>query len=168
MEEIARSLGLDLGELLTQIIGFILAVWILKAFAWKPLLAMLQQRRDKIKSDIGAAEDLKKQAAAELADYQARLKEIDAEARARIQEAVADGNRVAAEIREHARGEAKDIINKAREELARDVAKAKVELRDDMVRMAIGATEKIISERLDDEKHRRILNSFLDEVDKIK
>jgi F-type H+-transporting ATPase subunit b len=155
-------------ELLTQIIGFLIAVWILKKFAWKPLLGMLEQRRTKIISDLDAAENTKTEAADLLADYQSKLKDIDAEARAKIQEAIADGNKVATEIREQARAEAKDIISKAREELARDVAKAKIELRNDMVNISLIATEKIISEKLDDQKHRAMINRFIDEVEEIR
>ncbi len=168
MGEIADSLGLKLPELLTQIVGFLLAVWILKRFAWKPLLAMLEQRRAQIKSDLEEAEQTRKKANEILIEYQRQLKEIDATARLKIQEAIAEGNRVAAEIREQSRIEAKDIILKARDELARDVAKAKVELRNDMVRMSILATEKIINEKLDDEKHRQLIGKFLDEVEHAK
>jgi len=165
---ILDALGIKFPELLTQILGFIIAVWILKKFAWKPLMGMLEQRRTKIKTDLDDAEKTRTDADNLLAQYQAKLKDIEAEARVKIQDAVADGNKVATEIREQARAEAKDIISKAREELARDVAKAKIELRDDMVNMALFATEKIISEKLDDEKHRKLLSSFLDEVDDIK
>lgn len=166
--EILDALGIKFPELLTQIVGFLIAVWILKKFAWKPLLGMLEQRRTKIKSDLDAAEQTKVDADELLSQYQAKLKDIDAEARAKIQDAVADGNKVATEIREQARAEAKDIIAKAREELARDVAKAKIELRNDMVNMAVLATEKIIAEKLDDEKHRSLIDSFLDEVEDTK
>ena len=168
MGEIANSLGLKIGEFLTQFIGFLIAVWILKKFAWKPLMQMLEQRRAKIKSDLDEAALAKQQAADELAAYQAKLKDIDAEARVKIQEAIAEGNKVANEIREQARAESKEIVSKAREELARDIAKAKVELRNDIVNMTILATEKIISERLDDEKHRQLLNNFIAEVEDIK
>jgi len=168
MEEIAKSLGIKLPELLTQMLGFVIAVWILKKFAWKPLLGMLEQRRTKIKSDLDSAEKTRLDAAEVLADYKNKLKEIDAEARAKIQEGITEGNRVATDIREQARSDAKEIIIKAREELARDIAKARTELRNDMVNMAIAATEKIIAEKLDDDKHRSMLNNFLDEVDNIK
>jgi F-type H+-transporting ATPase subunit b len=168
MGGILDSLGIKGPELLTQIIGFIIAVWILKAFAWKPLLGMLEQRRSKIQGDLESAEETKAEAAEVLADYQNKLKDIEAEARSKIQEAVAEGNKVAAEVREQARAEAKDIISKARDELGRDVAKAKIELRDEMVNMAIYATEKIISEKLDDAKHRSLIHSFIDEVEKAK
>jgi F-type H+-transporting ATPase subunit b len=168
MNDIATSLGIKLPELLTQIVGFLLAVWILKLFAWKPLLGMLEQRRARIKSDLDDAEQSKKQAADIMAEYQKQLKEIDQTARAKIQEAISEGNRVAAEIREQSRAEAKDIISKAREDLSRDVAKAKVELRNDMINMAVTATEKVIAENLNDEKHRQLIGRFIDEVENIK
>ena len=59
MGEIAHSLDLNWGLLATQAIGFILTVWILKAFAWKPLLKMLEDRKNKIAGDIGDAEKIK-------------------------------------------------------------------------------------------------------------
>jgi F-type H+-transporting ATPase subunit b len=86
----------------------------------------------------------------------------------KIQEAISEGNRVAAEIRDQSRTEAKDIISKAREDLSRDVAKAKVELRNDMINMAVTATEKVIAEKLNDEKHRQLIGRFIDEVENIK
>ena len=167
MGEIAGSLGIKLTELLTQIVGFLIAIWILKKFAWKPLLGMLEQRREKIKADLKSAEDIKEDAANILAEYQKQMKEVDSTARAKIQEAITDGNRVAGEIREQARVEAKDIISKAREELSRDIAKAKLELRNDMVNMTIAATEKIIALKMDEEKQRSMISKFIDEVESI-
>ncbi|MEE8418099.1 MAG: F0F1 ATP synthase subunit B [candidate division Zixibacteria bacterium] len=168
MGEIAHSLDLNWGLIVTQIIGFLLAVWILKAFAWKPLLKMLDDRKQKIIGDINEAENIKSDAGKVLDEYQAKLRDIEAEARSKIQEAVSDGNRIASEIREQAREESRQILTKSREELARDVAKARVQLRDDMADMAIRAAEKIISTELDDSEQKRILDDFLREVDRAK
>jgi F-type H+-transporting ATPase subunit b len=166
MEGIAKALDLNLAIIITQIIGFIVAFWILKAFAWKPLLKMLEDRKRKIAGDIGDAENIKAEAAKVLDDYKAQLRNIDTEARTRIQDAVADGTKIAAEIREHAREEARQILTKAREDLDRDVAKARVQLRDDVVGMAIKAAEKIIATKLNEAEQKRLLDDFLKEVDK--
>lgn len=166
MGDIAHSLDLDLGLIVTQIIGFLLALWILKAFAWKPLLKMLDDRKQKIISDIKEAENIKSDANRVLDEYQSKLRDIETEARSRIQEAVSDGNRIASEIREQAREESRQILARSREELTRDIAKARVQLRDDMADMAIRAAEKIISAKLDSSEHKRILDDFLKEVDR--
>jgi len=162
-----KALDLNLGLIVTQIIGFLLALWILKAFAWKPLLKMLDQRKQKIAGDIGEAEKIKGDAAKLLDDYRAKLREIDNKARARIQEAMAEGSRIAAEVKEQAREESRQILARTREELARDVAKARVQLRDDVIGMAIKAAEKIITTRLNEAEQRRLLDDFLKEIDKV-
>jgi len=164
--DIAQSLGLDLSLIITQIIGFIIALWILKAFAWKPLLKMLEDRKSKIAGDISSAENLKLDAAKVLEGYQAKLRDIENEARQKIQEAVTDGNRIAAEIKEHARDESRQILARSREELARDIAKARVQLRNEMIDMAVKAAEKVISTKLDENEQRRLLEDFLKGVDK--
>lgn len=166
MEGIAKALDLDWGIILTQVLGFLIALWILKLFAWKPLLKMLDDRRQKIAGDIGDAEKIKAEAAKVLDDYKAQLRNIDAEARTRIQESVAEGSKIAAEMREHAREEARQILDKAREDLDRDIAKARVQLRDDVVGMAVKAAEKIIATKLNEAEQRRLLDDFLKEVDK--
>jgi len=165
MGEIAHSLDLNWGLIVTQIIGFLLTVWILKAFAWKPLLKMLEDRRKKIAGDIDDAEKIKSDAENLLDDYNAKLRDIETEARSKIQDAVGEGNRIATEIREQAREEARQIVEKSREELSRDIAKARVELRDEVVGMAITAAEKIITTKLDEAEQKRLLEDFLKEVE---
>lgn len=164
--DVFQALDLNLGIIVTQIIGFLIALWILKALAWKPLLKMLADRRNRIAGDIDQAEKIKADAAKLLDDYRAKLRDIDNEARTRVQEAVSEGGRIAAEIKEQARDESRQILARSREELARDVAKARVQLRDDVVSMAVKAAEKIISVRLDEVEQRRLLEDFLKEVDK--
>ena len=166
MGDIAQSLDLDLGLIITQIIGFILALWILKAFAWKPLLKMLEDRKQKIAGDITAAENLKLDAARTLENYQAKIRDIENEARLRIQEAMADGSKIAAEIKDQAREDSRQIMARSRDELARDIAKARVQLRNEMVDMAVKAAEKVIAVKLDENEQRRLLEDFLKGVDK--
>jgi F-type H+-transporting ATPase subunit b len=165
MGEIAHSLDLNWSLIVTQIIGFLLTVWILKAFAWEPLLKMLEDRRNKIAGDIDDAEKIKADAERLLDDYNAKLRDIEAEARSKIQDAVTEGNRIASEIRENAREEARKIVEKSREELSRDIAKARVQLRDEMVSMAVRGAEKIIAAKLDEAEHKRLLEDFLKEVE---
>jgi F-type H+-transporting ATPase subunit b len=164
--DIFQSLDLDLGIIVTQIVGFLIALWILKAFAWKPLLKMLDDRRQKIAGDIGEAEKIRADAGKLLDDYRAKLRDIDNEARVRIQEAMTEGSRISAEIKEQAREESRQILAKSRDELERDIAKARVQLRDDVVNMAVRAAEKIISTKLNEAEQRRLLDDFLKEVDK--
>lgn len=161
-------MGLEFGQIITQIIGFLLALWLLKKFAWKPLLGMLEQRRSKIKSDFADIEGKKDKMEKLASDYEAKLKEIDSLTREKLQEAAKEGQKMAADIRENARKEASAMISKAKEELQREVDKAKVQLKDEMVSMTLKATEKMISEKLDQEKHEKLISDFIDELEGMK
>lgn len=151
----------DWRQIATHVLGFIIAVLILKRYAWGPILRLLEERREKIAGEFERI-DLEKKAAAVLkSDYEAQLRNIEVQARARLQEAVHEGQKVAADIREQARRDAHAQLERAREEAERDRDKASVSLRNDMVEMVVGASERLIRERLDDEKHRQLIAEFI-------
>ena len=161
-------ISLEWQQILTHIVGFVIVLWILKKYAWKPLLNMIDERREKIQSDYdNAAEELKK-AERLHANYEKRMKEAESEVRTKIQGAVREGQNMAAEIKEAARNEGRELIERAKEELSRDVDKAKVQLKLDIVRMTLAAAEKMIDEKLDEAKHRELIESFIDDVEKIR
>jgi len=157
-------MGLEIGQIVTQIIGFLIAVILLKKFAWKPLLSILEQRRAKIKSEFDNIDKEKQKVSDLLSDYQTKLKEIDALARVKIQEAAQEGQKMANEIKENARKESKDILNKARDQIQRDMDQAKVQLKNDLVNMTMRVAEKLIAERLDEEKDKKLIAEFIDAV----
>ena len=153
-------------QLLTHALGFLIVLWILKRFAWGPLLSMLEERRKKIADEFVNIDNEKAKVAELTAEYEGKLKDIDAERRARLVEAVDEGKKIAQEIKAAAQGEAEQARIKAKDELERDVAKAKVELKGDMIAMTVTAAEKIIGEKLDDEKHRKLIGDFIDNMEK--
>jgi len=157
-------MGLELGQIVTHIIGFVIAVIVLKKFAWKPLLSLLEERRSKIKSEFDDIEQERKKTEKLYSDYQVKLKEIDSLARAKIQEASREGQNLANEIKENARREAKQIVARTREEIQRDLDKAKVQLRDDVVNMTLQIAERMIQEKLDQKKDRQLIAQLVDEM----
>lgn len=152
---------------ITHTIGFLVTLWILKKFAWGPLLGLLDERREKIKSEFQKIEDDRADVEKLTAEYEAKLREIENERRAALTEAINEGKKVAEEIKVTAHKEATQIVEKAKSELDRDVAKAKVQLKNDMVAMTLNAAGKIIDEKLDDDKHRQLISNFIDSVEKV-
>ncbi len=168
LDQILSALKIEIPQLITHIVGFLLALWVLKKFAWKPILAVLDERRDKIKSSFDDIE-AKKAAAEKLhQDYEAKLRSIDEEARQRLNAAVQEGEKIAGQIKDNARNEAKDMMERSKSELEQDFAKARIQLKEDIVNLTIGAAERIIHERLDQPKHRDLINRFIDDVEKVK
>jgi F-type H+-transporting ATPase subunit b len=129
---------------------------------------MLEDRRNRIQKDLDDAAAERGKASEVLSAYEEKMRNVDAEGRARIQEAVRDGQRVATEIKEQARGEATSFLERAREEIERDKAKAKIELRREMVNLSLGAAEKLLGEALDEEKNRRMVDEFIEDLEGMK
>jgi len=149
---------------ITQILGFLLMVWVLGRFAWKPMLAALEARRQKIAGEFAEAE--KRQTAADetRARYEQELRGVEQQARQRLQEAVAEGQRVAAEIHAQAQGEAQARLERNRDEIAREREEAREVLKEQTVVLAIRTAEKILQSKLDDPAQRKLAAAFIDEV----
>ena len=157
-------MNLEWGQIVTQMIGFLIAVLLLKKYAWSKLLGILEERRQKIASSFREIEDTRNEAEAQKAKYDKELELIDDLRRANILEAAKQANELAAEIREEARREAVVMREKAKEDIERDIDKANAELRDQIVYTVITATEKVIHERLDPEKHGQLIEAFINEA----
>jgi len=168
MESIASSLGLELEQLVTHALGFLIAVWLLKKFAWKPLLGLLDERRMKIKEEFDSIEAHKQENTQLLSRYEQKLKDIDTEARKRLQEAVAEGQKIASEIREQAKEDQKREVAKARQKIQAEIAAARTQLRDDMVNMAIEAASMAVAETIDDNRHRKLISDFIGNLENVK
>ena len=161
-------MNLEIQQILTQAIGFLVLLFILKKIAWKPLLSLLDERREKISSEFRNIEQTKSELSRLEQDYKARLAEIEAQARQKIQEAIAEGQRIAVEVQEKAREEGKNILNKAKDNIELEIAKARVELRNQVASLAIRAAEKVIKEELTEERHKRLVTEFIDEAGQLR
>jgi F-type H+-transporting ATPase subunit b len=161
MESSTPAWAQQIPIVVTHIIGFVIAVLILRRFAWGPILRLLDERREKIQGEFDRIDSTKREVAGLREQYEAQLREIEVQRRAKIQEGVAEGRRVGAEIQEQARQEAHGVMARSREETDRERDKAQVGLRNDMVEMVLKATEQLLREKLDPEKHRRLVNDYL-------
>jgi len=155
---------IDIRQVLTQIFGFLLMVWILRRYAWGPLMGMLDARREKIAGEFAEAERRQSDADGLKARYEQELRTIDAQARQKIQEAVAEGQRVAGEIRAQAQTEAQARLERAQDEISREREKAKELLKEHVVSLSVRIAEKILRQKIDDAAQRKLVGEFVDEV----
>ncbi len=160
-------MNLEFGQVITQIIGFLLALFILKRFAWKPLLNILEERRSKIKSEFSKIEEEKNTVKGLTSEYEAKLKDIESLARQKILEAAKEGQLMANQIKENARKDALEIMSRSKEEIQRELVKAKVQLKNELVDLSLRAAEKIIQEKLDEEKDKKFITDFIQGLEKI-
>ncbi|HUV30922.1 MAG TPA: F0F1 ATP synthase subunit B [Acidobacteriota bacterium] len=159
-------MSIEWQQVLTHAVGFLITVWILKRFAWRPLMDLIEERREKIAGEFRKIEDEKAGAAKLTAEYEGKLRDIDRERRQKLVEAVTEGKKLAAEIKSAAQEEVRQINAKAKADLEREIAKARVQLRDEIVGMTITATEKMLHEELDQAKQRELVGRFIDDLEK--
>ena len=155
---------IDVRQVVTQVLGFLLLVWTLRRFAWGPLLGVLEARRQKIVGEFQEADRRKAEAAELKARYESELRGIEAQARQRLMEAVTEGQKVAGEIKAQAHIEAQQRLERANDEIARENEKAKEILKQRMIALALRAAEKILRQKLDDAVQRQLATEFVDEV----
>lgn len=155
---------IDVRLVLTQIFGFLLMVWILRRFAWGPLMKVLDERRNAIAGEFNEAERLKAEAAEARAHFEQEMRSIDAHARQKLNEAVTEGQKVAAEIKTQAQQEAQQRLQRAEDEIEREREKAKETLKDQIIHMSMRTAEKILRQKLDDPAQRKLIGEFVDEV----
>jgi F-type H+-transporting ATPase subunit b len=155
---------IDIRQVATQILGFLLLLWGLRKWAWGPVLGMLEARRQKIAGAFEEADRKKAEALDLKARYEQDLRGIEAQARQRIQQAVAEGQQVAAEIKAQAHAEAQQRVARAEDEIGHEREKAKELLKEQIISLAVRSAEKILRQNLDDPAQRKLASEFIDEV----
>jgi F-type H+-transporting ATPase subunit b len=157
------DLGINVPVLIAQVVNFAILLIILKAFIYKPVLKMLDERRAKIQEGLSAAERGREQAAEADRESQAQ---IDA-ARRQGQDIVAQSQQVAARIQEEARQQAQQqaeaLLERARSEIQLERDAAILELRKEFADLTITAAEKVIGQSLDRSAHQRLIDQALAE-----
>ncbi len=163
MGEAFTALGINLPQLVAQVVNFVVLLLILRLTLYKPILRMLDQRRERISEGLGAAE----KARAEASDAQARIEEQLAEARGQGQEIVANAQQVAARIQDDARQQAERdreaAAERARQEIQLERDRAIADLRAEFAGITVTAAERVIRQSLDDSAHQRIIEETLAE-----
>jgi F-type H+-transporting ATPase subunit b len=124
----------------------------------------MDARRGRIASDFRQIEHGKEELRKSKEDYEQRLAKIEDEARIRIRDAIQEGQKLAEHVKLDAQKEAEAMLNKVRELIESERAKASVDLRDQIVALTIASAEKLIRERLDQEKHRQLISDFIDSM----
>lgn len=158
-------MDLEIGQVVSQIIAFLIMVWVMKKFAWKPLLGILEERKKKIQSEFDYIAEQKNEIKKMLDDYHEKLDEIDKQANVALQKAVEEGHKAAVAIQKEAHQKSEALFAKTQEEIHNEVAKAKVKLKHDLVEIIIATTQKVVQMELDPKKQQQLVSRFIDEVE---
>lgn len=155
-------------QLIAHAISFVVFLFLVRGAFNAIIFPPMRERRERIKAEFERIEQEKAEVQKIRQDYEAHLKRLDQESRQRIQDAVSEGQRVAGEIRETARKEAQETITRARQEIAIERDKAQASLRNEVADLATEIAAKLIRAELTPDKHRKLVDDFLAEVEEVK
>lgn len=166
MEAFAQLINLPV--LLSSLIGFLVLYFVLRRFLWKPVLQVIDERRESIEAAFQEVDDARLEIEQLKQDYEQKLAGINAEAQAKLQEAVVRGQEVAAEIRQAAEESRLRLLEKTQEDITREKDKALAELRNAAIDLSFTITQRVLREGLDRDRHDRLVRAFIDDLKEVK
>lgn len=160
-----EALGINLGYLLVQITNFAILFIILRAWVFKPIIGLLERRRETIaqgEEDARVAAQARENAEEEA---EAITKKAQQEASKIVREATDRGEEVRLEIKQKAEEEAAEIRANAQEQAKEAKDQALSDLRGQVAALAIAAAQKVIGETLDEKRQHSLIKQFFNGVE---
>ncbi len=164
MSEMLTKLGINWEGFIAQLVNFTILFLILRFFAWKPISAALEQRRQKIEKGISDAQ----RADEKLAEIQTERDEVITEARKEASQIVEDAKQRASSIKEEKMRMAKEEIEKqvteAKEMIVGERDATYAALKQDLANLITKATGKIVKD-IDDEAHKKLIDEAIKDLE---
>jgi F-type H+-transporting ATPase subunit b len=158
--ELARSTGEQFGFqkqlFISQIISFCVVAFLLQRFAYKPILKVLEERRQRIAEGLANAEKIKSELASAQVKAQEILNQAGAQGNKLIEEARQSAAKVLEQETQKAIATANDIVTKARQASEAELVRMKTELRREVGRLVVNTTAKVAGKILTPDDQQRL------------
>lgn len=155
---------LSLSEIIYTIVNFAVLVVLLRLFLYKPILGMLDKRKNEINTALDAAENARKQVAATEENLRAEIARAREQAEAILTEAKTRGEQAREEIVATARREAQALTAQAKAEIESEKNRALAELKGQIADMVLLTTEKLLAGGLTEAQEKALLDQYIKEV----
>jgi F-type H+-transporting ATPase subunit b len=156
----------DFGLIFWMTISFLVVLFILKKYAWKPVLKSLKARADSIGEALHAAEKAKDEMARLKSDNEKIMQEAREEREKMLREARDVKERILADAKIIAKNEADKLISSARAQIESEKLSAINEIKEKVVNLSVDIAEKILKQSLEsDKKQKSYLDSLIKEID---
>jgi F-type H+-transporting ATPase subunit b len=156
VQQIARTFGVDWLQLLAQMVSFCIVCAVLYRFAYRRVLAMLEERRQKIAESLANAERIKTELARTEEQRQEVLVQANNQATHLIEEARAAAARVQAQETQKAIVAAEQIVAKAREAAEQERARMFAQVKHEVGRLVVQTTAIVTGKILTPEDQLRL------------
>ena len=150
--------------LIAQILNFLVLVFVLAKFVYKPVLGIMEERKNKIASDLETAEMAKKDAEAVKAEYDAKLADARQEAQAIIENARKTAQAAHDKIMADTKVEQEQYVAAQKEIIATEKKKAMDEVRAQVISLSMIAAGKIVEQKLNSEEDKKMASKIVDSI----
>ena len=162
------KLGFNVPVFIAQLVNFGLLLLVLRLFAYKPIMKMLDNRANKIKESLAAGEMARAEAVQAEKEVARRIEESSREGQKIVDQAVQAGEEVRRKAIQEAKKEAEGIIEKARVEIKREQEESLNELRKGVADLAVVVAGRAIGRSLDEKTQRQLIEDALKEASTLK
>ena len=164
LEESPFALTVEPYWILVSIVQFALLYWLLRRFLWGPVTTALQQRADRIREGLDAAEAAKREREQMKQEVERLLGEARQEAQAIAERTTKAAEAAAAGIQAQAKTDADRIRERARTDAEQLHRQALAQLRGEVASIAVLAASRILGREVDERAHRELIERSLDEA----
>ena len=158
-------ISVNIWAILASLANLLLLTWIVKKFLFKPVNKVVESRRAAIEEDYARAKTALDQAEESRLNYEAALAAAGQTADQMISEAARDAERRGNEIVAEAREKAEDIRRQAKMDAKLERRKAESEMKREIADLSASLTGKLLEREINEQDHRALINSFLQEID---
>ena len=150
--------------IIAQVLNFLFLVFILAKFAYKPVINMMEDRKNKIASDLENAELAKAEAEKLKAEYVAQLATVRQEAQSIIDSARKTAQSVHDKIIAETKAEQEQIVASAKDAIALEKQQALGEVRAQVIKLSLVAAGKILEQKLNSAEDEKLAGSVVDKI----
>lgn len=161
---LAKSFGLDGRILFFQVLNFGVVAFVLYRFAFKPILATIDQRQKEIADGLQFAEDAKTKLAESEKAHAETLQKAQQEAQAIAATARENAKAFEEKQTQEASAKAEEIISKAREAIELEKTKMLTEVREEVTRLVVETSSKVLGKELTDDDKSKFSKSAAEEL----
>jgi F-type H+-transporting ATPase subunit b len=154
----------EVGTLFWMVIFFSAVIFILKKFAWKPILNTLRDREKTIEDALKSADIAKEEMVKLKADNEKILNEARIERDKLIKEARAIKDKIIQDAHEQAQQESKKMLDAVKQNIDNEKKSAINEIKSQIAVLSLSIAEKVIREKLDDNKQKELVENFMKDL----
>lgn len=164
--EIIKNFGLDPIMLVAQIVNFLIVLFLLKRFLYKPVLETLKKREDTIKEGLKQAEEGRLVLEKSLEEERKILRKAQDQARKILEDARAQSDQIGKQLEDESRLRAEKILTDAQSQISQETREAEKRLAERINQLSIDLLTKSVKEMFDEKEEKLIINRALKKIKK--